>query len=480
MKKLATALTTALLAAGLQGASAFGAASGAASGPAGDTPSAGSWTGGDSYFPADGNGGYDVRHYDIHDSYAIASHRLRGWTRVTARATQDLSSFHLDLLLPVDAVSVDGVRARFAKTTRHELVVTPAEPIAAGSVFWVRVDYHGDPSTIAWGGERTWSADDHEVVAMNQPHIASWWFPANDHPQDKARFDITVTVPAGNKVIANGRLVKATFGRTQNTFHWRPRDPMATYLAFFAGGRFRVERGVHDGLPWTIAVSKRLPDQQEKRSWQLMRTTPKVVSWLASQVGAYPFETTGGVSTSLDPGFALENQTRPTYPFWGGAEGVSVVVHEQAHQWFGDDVALKRWRDIWLNEGFATFMELRWAETHGGRDAQRALLAAYNSHPAGDDVWSRPVAAPGARHIFDDAVYDRGSWALQALRHRIGEADFWRLLRTWARQHHRGNATTAQFTALAEGISGEDLDGFFHNWIFTTGKPARTTENGLG
>jgi aminopeptidase N len=471
MRKLAIALTTALLAAGVQGASAFDAS--------GATPSAGSWSGGDSYFPADGNGGYDVAHYDIHDSYAIAPHRLRGWTQVTARATQDLSSFHLDLLLSADSVSVDGARARFYKSTRHELVVTPAHPIAAGSVFRVRVAYHGDPSKIAWGGEKTWSANDHEVMAMNQPHIAPWWFPANDHPQDKARFDITVKVPTGNKVIANGRLQSTTYGKRWSSFHWAARDPMATYLAFFAGGKFTVEHGVHDGLPWTIAVSNRLDPKSHRQALALMHTTPKVVSWLASQVGPYPFETTGGVTTSLHPGFALENQTRPTYEFWGGLSQISVVVHEQAHQWFGDDVALKRWRDIWLNEGFATFMEMRWAETHGGRSAQRALLRAYASHSAGDSVWSLPVASPGARHIFDDAVYNRGAWALQALRHRIGEADFWRLLRTWARLHHGGHGTTAEFTALAGQISGENLDGFFHNWIFTTGKPAATVENGL-
>jgi len=437
--------------------------------------------GGDPYFPADGNGGYDVRHYDVHDRIDPAVGKLVGWTRVTAVATKDLSRFNLDLMLKVDGVTVNGVKARFGKPTRHELQITPPHALPAGETFKVRVSYHGRPADLSWKGEWPWFSGDGEVMAMNEPHIAPWWFPANDHPADKARFDISVMVPVGRQVIANGLLVKKQVGSTQTLWHWRARDPMASYLAFFAAGRFVIERGTTNGLPWTNAVSRGLGPADQTRMLRLMRQSRPIVGWLASQLGTYPFETTGGVVTNLFTGFALENQTRPTYPLLFGPEAHSIVVHELAHQWFGDDVTVRRWRDIWLNEGFATFMEHRYDETHGGQSAADWLSDTYASHPADDQLWAMKIGAPGAGSIFDIAVYERGAMALQALRNRIeDDPTFWQLLRTWVVRHHGGHGAIWQFRGLAEQVSGEQLDGFFQAWLFTASKPAETAANGLG
>ena len=142
--------------------------------------------------------------------------------------------------------------------------------------------------------------------------------------------------------------------------------------------------------------------------------------------------------TGLPVSFALENQTRPTFPVVSPGS-TSLVVHELAHQWFGDSVSVEHWSDIWLNEGFATFLEVRYAETHGGADGDVWLGRAYRSHPPTDDFWDLAISDPGASRIFDGAVYDRGAMTLQALRHRVGEADFWQTLRTWvsSRRHRQ-------------------------------------------
>ena len=275
---------------------------------------------GDAYFPLDGNGGIDVLHYRIHDTYRFADRHLRGRTRLTVRATEDLKSFHLDFLLPVHRVSVDGEHAVYDQATRrHELVVVPKKPVRAGETFEVVVAYAGFPGRYGYRGERNWLADAHEVVAMNQPHMAPWWFPANDHPRDKALVDISITVPRGRQVIANGRRVAHHVDGNQATYHWRADEPMVPYLAFFAAGRFRVSQGVRDGLPWLVAVSRGLPASQQRTSMRLMEKTPGAVAWLATQLGDYPFSQTGGLTTSLSPGFALENQTRPTYPVLGSS-----------------------------------------------------------------------------------------------------------------------------------------------------------------
>jgi len=434
---------------------------------------------GDGYFPLDGNSGIDVQSYRIRDRYRFASGRLSGSTRLVVRATQDLSRFNLDLLLPVTSVTVDGRRAGFTKPDEHELRITPRRPLTGGHLFTVRVEYAGVPGPIGYLGEHNWLANRDEVVAMNQPHMAPWWFASNDHPGDKALMDIAITVREDKKVIANGRRIGRTGDGRWRTTRWRADEPMATYLAFFAAGDFRVVTGERDdGLPWRAVVSRHLNQSEGRAAMSLMKKTPDVIAALEADLGAYPFSTSGGLTTSLPVGFALENQTMPTYPYWGsGAFAFSTVVHEQAHQWFGDDVAIRRWRDIWLNEGAATFMEKRYDETHGGQNAAAWLRGAYDDESGG--FWSLPIGDPGPDHIFDRAVYDRGAMTLQALRNRIGEADFWSLVHRWLDEHGGRNGSTAQFRALATEVGGEDLTGFFDAWL-GEGKPADTAANGLG
>ena len=435
---------------------------------------------GDRYFPLDGNGGYDVLHYDIHDTYRVRSGALSGWTAVRARATQDLSSLNLDLVLTPDAVTVDGRRATYTKPDRHELKVTPAAPIARGSTFVVRVRYHGTPRLIAWAGKKPFLWSPEETMATNEPHIAPWWFPANDHPSDKAAYDITVRVPRRSQAISNGVRVSRTTTGGWTSWHWRMRRPMASYLAFFAAGRFRIEHGVSHGLPWTDAVSTSFSRPVQDQQLRLVRSTPGIVAWLETQFGPYPYSSTGGVVSSLFAGFALENQSRPTYPFLGaGHQAHTVLVHELAHQWFGDQVSIERWRDLWLNEGFATWVEWRYDETHGAQSAGRRLESEYAAHPAGDAFWQTRIADPGPGRMFGQPVYLRGAMTLQALRQRIGDAAFNRLLRAWVRQHSYGNATTAQLEHLAEQVSGKHLRGFFDAWLRTGSRPAHTAANGL-
>ena len=438
------------------------------------TPPYGSGGIGDPYFPLDGNGGIDVRRYQVHDAYHFAERRLSGWTRVALRATETLSGFQLDFLLPVREVRVDGRRVDWSRPSPHEIRID--FPIDAGSSHDVLVRYAGRPGAKGWEGESNWLADDTEVVAMNEPHMAAWWFPANDHPRDKALMDIHITTPRGMDVIANGRRVSRTVHRRRATTYWRADEPMAPYLAFFAAGRFEVRQGWDRGLPWLVAVSRKYSRSTRARLLRLMRRTPAIVHWLQGELGPYPFSTTGGLTTHLRPGFALENQTRPTYD---GSVSATTVVHELAHQWFGDSVSVQNWRDVWLNEGAATFMEARYDETHGGLSAQSWMLDTYNDY--GDDswFWDLDIADPGPDRLFDWAVYQRGGMALQALRHRIGNDSFWRLLHQWLRDNRGGNGSTEAFVALAEQVSGQDLGGFFEAWLRDAARPARTAANGL-
>jgi len=433
---------------------------------------------GDPYWPLDGNGGIDVASYRIDNTYRLRTGRLKGRTTITLTATEDLSRFSLDFLLGVRSVTVDGRPAAHDQSRDpHELDITPAAPLARGSVHSVVVTYSDVPERHRYAGEMNWLSNRNEVVAMNEPHMAPWWFPSNDHPTDKALVDISVTVPRGNQVVANGKLVKRTTRRKTTTWRWRADEPMATYLAFFAAGRFDVRSGTTSDLPWVVAVSERLGPQTRRKAMRLVRSSAAVAKGLEKDLGPYPFSTTGGLVTALNSGFALENQTRPTYGAWISKD---VVVHEIAHQWFGNHVAVSRWRDIWMNEGFASFMEWRWTETHGGPTAARQLSTFYDAIPASSDFWQLHIGDPGSPRVFDWAVYQRGAMTLQALRNRIGDQAFWRLLRTWLQRKGGGNGSSAEFEALAEEVSGVDLDAFFTTWLRTSARPARTPENGLG
>ncbi len=436
---------------------------------------------GDPYFPRDGNGGIDVLSYDIHDRYGFRQGRLSGWTDLRVRGTASISSFNLDFLLPVRSVRVGGRPVGYSQT-QHELVV--ARGLEPGEVVDLQVRYAGWPGRYSYAGESNWLAGPNEVVAMNEPHMAPWWFPANDHPLDKARIRVSITVPTAYDVVSNGRQLGRKVHGTRATTTWRADEPMVPYLAFFAAGHFRIDKGVRDGQHWLVAVSKGLPTAAQPRALRLMRQSAGITRWLEGQLGDYPFSTVGGLVTSLEPGFALENQTRPTYS--PASLTPITVVHELAHQWFGDSVAVRHWSDIWLNEGAATYLEWRWEETHGGLSGDGQLHRLYDTAGSDDEFWDLQVADPCPAYvgcvdrIFDRRVYERGAMALQALRNRVGDDDFSALLRRWVADREGGNGSTAEFEALAEEVSGEDLDGFFAAWLHSTTKPADTVANGLG
>jgi aminopeptidase N len=183
-----------------------------------------------------------------------------------------------------------------------------------------------------------------------------------------------------------------------------------------------------------------------------------------------------------DLGYALENQTRPVYGrdmFHYGMDR-SLVVHELSHQWFGDKVSLSRWRNIWLNEGFATYSEWLWDHHTGGRTPERRLLRTYRLFEASSSFWDLEIGNPGRARMFDDAVYDRGAMVLQALRVRLGGPTFFQVARRWVHVNRDGTGSIRQFKMLAQRLSGESLNGFFQHWLYSTTKPAATAENGLG
>ncbi|MER6070741.1 M1 family metallopeptidase [Streptomyces sp. NPDC001817] len=423
---------------------------------------------GDPYFPLSGNGGYHVRHYDLTLRYDTSSRHLDGRAVLDSRATQDLSRFDLDLTgLKVTGVTVDGTRAAFRRDGQ-ELVVTPRHTLRAGRDFRVTVAYDGTPKPVTDpdGSTDGWIPTDDGAFVAGEPQGAMTWFPANGHPKDKSSYDITITVPQGRTAVSNGVLLGQRTEHGRTTFRWRESRPMAAYLATATVGTFKVEQyTTADGIHVYNAVDPR----EASAAAPVLKQLPSVLAWASRLFGPYPFRSAGSiVDHAPDVGYALEAQTRPLYD---SAPDLSTLVHESAHQWFGDSVSLTAWKDIWLNEGFATYAEWLYAEQHGGDSAQKTFDALY-AHPASDHLWAFPPGDPGSGgNIFDTPVYARGAMTLHELRRAVGDPDFFRILRAWAAAHRDGHGTTAQFERLAGRISGKRLDGLFRVWLFTEGKP---------
>jgi aminopeptidase N len=419
------------------------------------------------FFPRSGNRGYDVKHYDVSLGYQPRSGELAARDVVEARATAGLSRFSLDLDgLKVTSVGVDGEPARYSRG-RGKVKVVPATPIAKGEAFTVDLRYQGLPRKVTDpdGSTEGWYRTSDGAVAVGEPIGTAAWLASNNAPRDKASFDIQITVPAGVKAVSNGRLVSRQKIDRRVRWSWSEPAPMATYLALVDIGDGKLVRGHVGKLPtWTL-VDARLA----KKSRAAIDSLPEIIRWESHLYGPYPFAAAGSVVDLADLEYALETQTRPIYAF---APDRTTVVHETAHQWFGDSVGLERWPNIWLNEGFATWTQWYFAERHGGRSAQRVFAGLYRRPASQTAFWDPPSGHPGqAKNLFVVSTYVRGAMTLQALRDKIGTRDLLRILRTWASEHRHANGDIEEFIALADRVSGEHLSGFFHRWLSQRGKP---------
>ena len=540
---------------------------------------------GDGYFPLAGNSGYDVLHYALDlDLDVDAAAVTDGNVAIQALATTDLCAFNLDFRGPeIAQVTIDK---RPAAYERHggELTVLPAAPIGAGETFVVGVSYRGPLETIRLDGPEPAVTDDLPLAATPVPAVesaaappkddlgvagggpaqvfgglfqaegslflagepfgADQLYPVNGHPADKATYSFSLTVPDPYLAVANGTLVERIEAAGATTTVWAMDDPMASYLATIHAAEIDlVERATPDGPDLVLAFADDVPAAQRA----VFARTPDHLAFLEGVFGPYPFATVGGTVVGEQIGFALETQGMSIYgtlPTIGGNVAPraleafeETVIHELAHQWFGDSVSPLRWQDIWLNEGFATYSQFLWVEHTQGAAARDARLGEAYDYVANEIRFADPVARqglsaldllesfcvpaeeidadtlaafgvasaadletlpldealdrlaaegipievptrlaltgdPGPSELFSyPFVYQRGALAAHALRIEVGDEAFFAILQTWTERYRNGNATIEDFVAVAEEVSGRDLDDFFVAWLFSPELP---------
>jgi aminopeptidase N len=389
---------------------------------------------------------------------------------ISATAPQPLRQFDLDLSgLDVTAVKVDDGAATFTRHDR-ELVITPAHP--TGATFTVSVAYHGSPeprTTKALPIAVGWIATGDGSYVLSEPEGASTWYPVNDHPSDKASYTFHVTVPTGVTAVANGDLVSSTpTADGHTTFTFDEKAPMASYLAQLAIGDYRVTT---EAGPNGVTIRNVFASQLETDPTAHFSRTPEMLQVFAGDFGPFPFDIYGALVVNDRTQFALETQTLslfdPSYVD-GPTAGDEAVAHELAHQWFGDSVTPSSWKDIWLNEGFATYAEWLW---HEHTDGVPVALTAQRTH---DSLQPSGVLTgdPGVGHLFDvGAVYQRGALTLEALRLTVGDDAFFTTLRTYAARFAGKSVATADFIAVANEVAHRDLHDFFDQWLYRAPLP---------
>ncbi|GLY99769.1 M1 family metallopeptidase [Actinoplanes sp. NBRC 103695] len=423
----------------------------------------------DKLYPERGNPVLDVLHYDLALAWAPATRTLTGTATLRIRPTTAAPEIILDFTgLTVDKITIDGAAAQ--GSVAKEKLIVPATLVADQPVTLV-VGYHGTPRTVPMPSRRGDSNEglgmhvtkDGSLWTMQEPWGALTWYPANEHPSDEALYDIAVTVPKGWTGVASGTPGKVT----GNTFTYSSADPVASYLVTMAAGKYRktTAKGP-DGVPLTYWTRPGTDDDM----LTVLKKSPAALSWLEKRFGKYPFPT-GGV-LMVDSVSGMETQQMITL---GGkvsgkwteeqATGYeSVLVHEYAHQWFGDSITPTTWTDLWLNEGWATYAEYLWQQSQEGfsdADLERFLREsdAKLRKKAG------PPGKPNPAYFAESNVYICPATMLKELHDKLGDKAFFALGRDWVQTQRNSHQDRASFIAFVNSKTGKDFTGLINTWL---------------
>lgn len=423
-------------------------------------------------YPAMGNGGYDVEHVLLDLTVGVRRKELTATATLDLVATQDLRRFSLDFYgedlsgLTVDALTVNGAAVAYSHGD-FDLTIDLPETAAAGERLQVEVRYHRVPNFVPPnphaipGFQKGWLFHPEGVAVLNEPAGPASWFPANMDLHDRATYTFRITVDEGYVAAANGVQVELIDNGATTTAVWQVQEPLMAYLTTVAIGEFtRVDGVSGSGVPLRSFFADDVPEA----AVEPFAATTEMLDAFEALFGPYPFSVYGDAVHENVPGLGgLESQTLSVY---GDQQiqdrGEALAAHELAHQWFGNSVGLASWNDLWLKEGLATYAEVLWAEASGGAPAAEAALEGIAARAP---IRSQSILRPHDAPEVTAQAYTRGALTFHALRARVGDDAFFTILRTYFERYEGQNPGTEDFIAIAEAVSGEELDDFFFAWL---------------
>jgi aminopeptidase N len=423
--------------------------------------------------------GVDAIHYVFRLTIDDASDRIEGDATVRFKLAAGVGEVLLDLTsvaagkgMTVSAVSVGGRAVAFAHAADRLRVPLPS-PATSGEEIEVAIRYSGVPGQGLRlipniHGERTGFSE-------NWPNRARQWLPMVDHPYDKATGEFIVTAPSHYQVVANGLLIEELDlpGALRRT-HWKQSVPIASWLYALGMARFAVQHyDVVRGIPQQVWV---FPQDRDKGSPLFELTGRRAFEFFSDWIGPYPYEKLAHVQAA-GLGGGTEHASAIFYGEKGVAAGRAPVVHEVAHQWWGNAVTEKDWDDVWLSEGFATYFTHLYSEHFAGRDPfVRGLRADINTIVAAQKAApDQPVIhrnLADMSKVLNRLVYQKAGWVLHMLRGTIGTDNFWKGIREYYARYRNQNASTDDFRRVMEKASGSQLAWFFDQWLTRPGMPS--------
>jgi len=427
----------------------------------------------DPYLPANGNFGYRVSRYELELEYKVTINRLSGAATITAVTLAALQTFTLDLsdALSVTKVSVNGKRPAHFRLSSGKLHIALADALPAGAAMTIGLRYGGTPRPIrSYWGEVGFEELTNGVLVAGQPNGAASWFPCDDHPSAKASFRIQISTDSPYYALANGELLSRRVRAGMTTWTYEQAEPTSTYLVTLQIGSYNRRRMAKNG----VQMHAVLPDRLRHNFEQDFADQPKMMKLFVKLFGPYPLST-GYTVVVTDDDLEIPLEAQGISIFGanhcdGQGSAERLIAHELAHQWFGNSVTAKRWRHIWLHEGFACYAEWLWSEHSAGRSADD--WAQYYHQRLAGSPQDLLLADPGPRDMFDDRVYKRGALTLHALRRRIGDESFFALLRDWTTRYRHSSAVTDDFTGLAANYAHESLRSLWDAWLYSARVPA--------
>ncbi|PKL82718.1 MAG: hypothetical protein CVV24_08690 [Ignavibacteriae bacterium HGW-Ignavibacteriae-3] len=358
---------------------------------------------------------------------------------------------------------LNGIKAKY--TQSEKLLSIQRNDMNSDSAI-IRIVYQGTPKSLGFGSFNFENINNQaRIYTLNEPVFASTWFPCVDLPDDKALLDIHITNDSSNVSLSNGKLINVKTNGSRKTYHWKTYYPISTYLVALYSANYKsyTQKYVAINRDTLDLYYYALPEKFED-AIKDFSDHPRYLKTFEELFGAYPFpKEKYSVAEFWWQSGAMESQTVTGVGsnFITGRKFYSdMLIHELAHHWWGNAVGPKDWKDIWLNEGFATYSEaLYWEKQSDIRALRSTLAGKFGTFSKGT------LYNPGSS-LFTRLIYNKGAWVLHMLRREIGDELFFKTLREYFRQYKYGNASTNDFRNLCEKISKKNLRDFFDQWVF--------------